>query len=106
MNGRPGHGAAAAAGLPTNTIVCDTPTACTHHGRWTEPQHRQVRDEVDAAFNDGVRHGMQLAGQLVDQAVAAALARPEGHGSVDLDVAARQCAYALYQRYGLVPDAH
>jgi hypothetical protein len=43
--------------------------------------------------------GLREAGELVDQAVAAALARPAGHGGPDLDAAAAAAALDLYRRY-------
>lgn len=50
----------------------------------------------------GLREGVTLAGELVDQAVAEALAPPTGHGGPDLDAAARATALDLYRRYLLM----
>jgi hypothetical protein len=47
----------------------------------------------------GLAEGFDAANALVDQAVAAALTRPQGHGGPDLDVAAKRAVQDLFRRY-------
>jgi hypothetical protein len=53
--------------------------------------------EVGRSF--GAAEGFNAAIALVDQAVAAALTRPAGHGGPDLDVTAQRAVQDLFRRY-------
>lgn len=71
-----------------------------------EQWHLECEWEASVAFDQGVRHGIELAFTAIDNCVRAALARPRGHGGPDLDIEARATIEDLFRRYlgvGLAP---
>jgi len=70
--------------------------------------HEQTEWEIAAAYEIGVRDGIRLATDVIQDNVFAALARPRGHGGPDLDIEARERVSDLFRRYlgvGVKPAA-
>lgn len=70
--------------------------------RW----HEQTEREVAAAYESGIRHGIEIASAVYTVMIEAALERPAGYGGPDLEESARAGWLDMARRYlgvGMAP---
>jgi hypothetical protein len=65
--------------------------------------HEQTEWESAAAYEGGIRRGIEIANAVYAELIAAALERPAGYGGPDLEESARAVWADLFRRYLGVP---
>jgi hypothetical protein len=61
--------------------------------------HEQTEWESAVAYEDGVRHGIEITNAVYADLIAAALERPAGYGGPDLEESARAVWADMFRRY-------